>query len=176
MNRELAVRNCQRACKLDARLLRRVVRRLLEQEFRLSDYVLGIQFVSERCMAKVNWQFLQHEGPTDVITFDYREPEARSPKRGDSSPSGHSAGPGAGIPGLHGELFICPAVAKAQAKQYCSTMAQELVRYLVHGILHLRGFDDQTAAARKRMKREEARLLRRLSWHFKLSRLRNAPG
>jgi ssRNA-specific RNase YbeY (16S rRNA maturation enzyme) len=46
-----------------------------------------------------------------------------------------------------------------------------LTRYLLHGLLHLHGFDDLTPAARRRMKREENRLLREAAREFVLSRL-----
>jgi probable rRNA maturation factor len=58
-----------------------------------------------------------------------------------------------------------------QARRFRTSWPAELVRYLVHGVLHLRGFDDHTAADRRRMKTEENRLLRLLAGRFPLSQL-----
>ncbi len=67
---------------------------------------------------------------------------------------------------LHGEIFICIEDAVRQAREFRTTWQSELVRYLIHGVLHLIGYDDLTAADRHVMKREENRLLRTLSRQF----------
>jgi probable rRNA maturation factor len=88
-----------------------------------------------------------------------KRPEGRAPK---SPPGG---GP------LHGELFICPAVAVAQAREFGTDWRSELVRYVIHGLLHLLGHDDRQPAARRRMKQAEGRRLRDISRRFALSKL-----
>jgi probable rRNA maturation factor len=104
----------------------------------------------------VNETFLKHEGPTDVVTFDYLEK-----RKAGSGKRKH----------LHGEIFICVDEAVLQAKKFRASWQSEIVRYLVHGVLHLLGHDDRRIAARKKMKREENRLLRELSRRFALSKL-----
>ena len=91
-------------------------------------------------MTRLNQQFLQHEGSTDIITFDH----GSTPER------------------LFGEMFICVAEAERQAKAFGTTWQAELRRYVIHGILHLRGYDDLEPAKRRVMKREENRLVRKL--------------
>ena len=61
-----------------------------------------------------------------------------------------------------GEIFICPAVADENAKRHKETLMAELARYLIHGLLHMSGYDDKFLVARRKMKREENRLLRQL--------------
>jgi rRNA maturation RNase YbeY len=73
---------------------------------------------------------------------------------------------------LLGEIFISIDDAVSQARQFRSTWESELVRYLVHGTLHLRGYDDLQPALRRTMKREENRLLKELSRRFNLGRLK----
>jgi rRNA maturation RNase YbeY len=102
-------------------------------------------------MARVNASFLQHEGSTDIITFDHLE----------SAETGE----------LHGELFICLDDAMKQAKEFKTSWQSELTRYVIHGLLHLRGHDDREAAARRTMKKEENRLLREASRMFSLPKL-----
>jgi len=104
----------------------------------------------------LNEMFLQHEGSTDVITFDHVEPGTRNVEC---------------ETGLHGELFICVDEAVWQARRFRTTWQSEVVRYIVHGVLHLRGFDDRRVTERRRMKREEGRLLRWLTARFPLSHL-----
>ncbi|MCU0772400.1 MAG: rRNA maturation RNase YbeY [Verrucomicrobia bacterium] len=131
--------------------MRKLVRHHLEAQLGLPSYALGIHLLTPRQMARANERHLRHSGPTDVITFDY-------------------ATPGEGA--LHGELLVCPAVAIEQARAYGTSWESELVRYIIHGVLHLRGFDDRTAAARRVMKREEDRWLRALVRTHSLHRLR----
>jgi probable rRNA maturation factor len=145
------IRNRQRTRALDIPLLRRLARHVLETELDVSSYELGLHFVAPTKMAEMNQYYLGHEGSTDVITFDYSEGGAHGP--------------------LHGELFICVADAVTQARNFDTTWPSEVVRYIIHGLLHLRGFDDLAPRARRIMKREEERLLKKVSTKFKVCRL-----
>jgi probable rRNA maturation factor len=82
--------------------------------------------------------------------------------------------PAAPLP-LFGEIFISVDDAVAQARQFRTTWPAELVRYVIHGILHLRGYDDLTPAARRTMKKEENRLLSGVRRGFPLSKLKAPP-
>jgi len=149
----LCFRNRQRDCPIDLRLLRRILRFALENLMKVSDDELCFHFVPAEEMAKVNEQFLDHIGPTDVITFNHSE-------NGDR---------------LHGEIFICPEVAVAHAREFRTSWQEEIVRYCVHGLLHLRGYDDVRAADRRKMRREEDRLVKVLTKQFALARLARSP-
>jgi probable rRNA maturation factor len=164
MSVALAIRNRQRTRRVETRLLRRIVTALVREELVLESVELGIALVGAPEMARVNWQFLQHEGATDVITFDHTETQESRRKPA--------------VPGRHvcGELYVCVAEAVAQAKTFRTIWPVELVRYIVHGILHLLGHDDQVAAARHRMKREENRLVRLLARRFDLAQLALPPN
>ncbi len=72
-------------------------------------------------MAKLNKDFLSHDGPTDVISFGL----ARSAK---------------GLPVI-GDIYICPSVAERNAKSLRITVKQELTRLIIHGTLHILGYD-----------------------------------
>ncbi len=150
----LVIANRQRTKKISTQHLRQITTVLLA-ELKVVEADLGIALVGSKEMARVNWQFLQHEGSTDVITFDHAE-AASSPKD---------------TPQIHGELFICVDDAIAQAKQFGSTWQSEVVRYVVHGVLHLLGYDDLQPDLRRVMKREENRLVRRLAARFSLAQL-----
>ena len=138
---EIVVHNRQRAFQFRTDVLHDFAMRLLRDELKLERASLGIAFLGINPMAKANQQFLNHTGATDVITFAYQVE---------------------GEDQLSGELLICPAVAVDQAQEFDTSPASELVRYIVHGVLHLRGFDDLDPALRRIMKKEENRLVRRL--------------
>ena len=153
------VSNRQRAKKVNSRLLKQIVNDLFA-ELGIAEAELGIALVGAKEMARVNWQFLQHEGSTDVITFDYSDSaddDARRLKSEKSEPP--HAGSGKFI---RGELFICVDDAVTQAREFGTGWQSEVVRYVVHGVLHLLGYDDLEPALRREMKREENRLVRRL--------------
>jgi len=140
MNRILVLRNTQRVRRLPTAALRRAARWLLEDGLRETRYELCLHFVGPRRMAQINQQFLQHEGSTDVITFDSRQNDTD--------------------PRVCGEIFISVHDAVAQARLFGTTWREEVVRYMVHGILHLLGYDDLEPGARRVMKRAEAKWLR----------------
>ena len=154
----LSLLNRQRTKKINTRLLREIVQAVFaELKIESVESVeLGISLVRAREMTLLNETFLKHEGSTDIITFDYQEPGTGSRKPELK---------------LHGELFICVDEAILQAKRFRSTWQSEIVRYVVHGILHLLGHDDLKPALRRRMKREENRLVRRLSRKISFAQL-----
>ncbi|MCG3148467.1 MAG: Endoribonuclease YbeY [Verrucomicrobiae bacterium] len=124
----VTVANRQRTHKVNvARLKNLVVATGLELR------ELSIVLVGDAEMARLNLQYHNTPGTTDVLTFDY----------GDGQ----------------GELIICVDRAHAQARQFRTTPAQELALYVVHGVLHLQGYDDLKPPARRRMRAAERRLL-----------------
>ena len=151
----LRVANRQRTKKINTRLLKQIVAELLA-ELEIAEAELGIHFVGAKEMARVNWQFLQHEGSTDVITFDHRDCPLPIP---------HCQLE------ISGELFICVDDAIQQAKEFKTTWQSEVARYIVHGVLHLTGYDDLKPALRRKMKREENRLVRLLASRFSFAQL-----
>jgi probable rRNA maturation factor len=154
----VVIANRQRKKKINARLLKQIMGGLFV-ELDISEAELGIHLVGAQEMAKVNWQFLRHEGSTDVITFGYENSEFRVQNS---------------EPELHGELFICVDDAVLQAKNFKTSWQAEVVRYVVHGVLHLLGHDDLKPDLRRKMKREENRLVRHLAKRFALAQLSRA--
>ena len=152
----LTVLNQQTDQRINIRLLRRIARTLLRKVLGKKDFELGICLVSADEITRLNETFLRHRGPTDVITFDYREESDKALP----------------CPALHGEIFICVEKAIQQAREFRVSWPGELTRYLVHGVLHLLGFKDLRGADRQRMKREEDRLLHELGREFDLEKLR----
>ena len=146
----LHVFNRQKTRRIDLHFLRQIARDVAPTCFP-DGGELGVHLIDSTQMARLNERFLNHAGSTDVITFNYQEnpDETR----------------------VCGEIYISVDDAVQSAPRFRSTWQSELVRYLVHGVLHLRGYDDLQPAARRVMKREENRLLKDLSRRFDLGRL-----
>lgn len=125
-------------------LLRRVAKHALAaQGFRSGQ--LSVAVVGTRAMSTLHQRFLQLPGPTDVLSFDL----------GTDRDAGH----------LEAEIVLCADVARRNARARGGTLKaarEELALYLVHGILHLAGYDDHAPADFDRMHRREDTLLREL--------------
>lgn len=111
---------------------------------------LSIALMDDATLARLHGRYLNDASPTDVITFDLRD---------DSDD-----------PIVDGEILISVERARAEAAQRRLPVQQELLRYVIHGTLHLLGLDDATPAGRQRMRRAENRILRTLSPRLALSR------
>ncbi|HET7870959.1 MAG TPA: rRNA maturation RNase YbeY [Terriglobales bacterium] len=144
------LRDHQRTQRVDLRLLRHILRSLLLEILDRSEFELDIHIVEQEEMTRLNETFLRHKGSTDVITFDYGVPESRR---------------------IQGEIFVCLTEAFQQAKKFRVTWQEELVRYAVHGVLHLCGYDDKTVASRREMKRIENGALKRLAREYYFPKL-----
>ena len=101
---------------------------------------LEINFVSSETMLGINKKYLNHNYNTDIITFDY------SNERNN----------------LDGEIFISIDDALENSKKYHVSLNNEILRLVIHGILHMTGYDDVTSAKRKRMKKVEDVLVQKL--------------
>ena len=155
--------NRQRTRKVHSRLLKNLTASLLA-ELKIENAELGINLVAATEMTLINETFLRHKGSTDVITFNYAN---RGGQRFVTAPKIRATTKR--CPPLHGEIFICVDEAVLQARKFRTSWQLEIVRYLIHGVLHLLGHDDSRPDARRKMKREENRLLRQLSRRFSLA-------
>ena len=104
--------------------------------WRLPAGELSIAFLTDTALARLHADFLSDPTPTDVITF-----------------------PGNSAHELAGEVCISVDTAQAYAAQHEHKFAEELTLYLVHGYLHLAGYDDRTPITRKQMRGAERQAL-----------------
>lgn len=119
--------------------VRRAVRQVVRRE-RRSAAAVTVVFIDGRRSARINREFLGHRGSTDVISFPLEE------------------GPPA-----EGEVYVNLDRARVQARTYGVPETNEIVRLVVHGTLHLLGYDDTTPPLRRRMKIREDRYVEALA-------------
>lgn len=129
----------------------------VRRELDLKQAQVTVCLVSDAEIAGMNESFRKKRGPTDVLSFPavkLRQP-SRS-KRRLASVASSSAGSDASL----GDIAIAPAVAKRNAKNFGRTLPAELKILILHGVLHLLGFDHE--ADHGEMDRTEKKLRRRL--------------
>jgi len=165
----IAVANRQRTRKINLRLLKKITDALLT-ELELEKAEIGICLVAAPEMTRLNETFLRHAGSTDVITFDYANKVAQASRLPRPS-NRRQCSSRDGCATFHGEIFVSVDEAILQARKFSTNWQSEVIRYIIHGVLHLTGFDDSSADARHRMKRVEGRLLGKLSRRFTLAQL-----
>ncbi len=93
---------------------------------------ISVMLVSDRRMAELHERFMQIAGPTDVLTFQ------------------------------HGEIVISVETARENARHFGHDFEDEIRLYLVHGFLHLLGFDDRTPKLTRAMEQAQTQIMRRL--------------
>jgi len=115
-------------------------RAVLEAEG-VTDALLSITLLTSTAMARLNRRHLAHRGPTDVISFGFDRTAA------------HGA--------VIGDIYICPAVARANAVRARTGVREEVARLVVHGTLHVLGYDHPAGETREHSRmwqRQEALL------------------
>jgi len=124
---------------LAAAIVRRVVRGVLRAERRDAD--ISITFLGAVSMRRLNDEYLGHDRSTDVISFGLAGPDGR----------------------LAGDVYVCRAVATRSARRHRVPLRQELVRLIIHGTLHVLGYDHPEGDHRTRapMWRRQERYVKR---------------
>jgi probable rRNA maturation factor len=138
---KIAIASPQEVVEIDRRRMREVARTVLEGEA-VVDAEISLAFVDNATIHQLNRRYLNHDEPTDVLSFPLSELGAKR---------------------LAGELVIGAEVAKAQAESRGHDVQAELALYVIHGLLHLCGHDDKTADHAKAMRQRERHYLKALS-------------
>jgi probable rRNA maturation factor len=136
-----------------------LARAVLESRGIRGEAEVSLLFVDEDAIAALNLQFLEKDGPTDVLAFPVEDdpvPPGRFPDMG-------GTGPGVDIedepPLLLGDVVVCPAVAARNAQEHAVAFEDEIALLVVHGLLHLLGMDHQIDSEAETMEALERELL-----------------
>lgn len=128
---------------------------------------MSLYFIDETIMSELNLEHMGKEGPTDVLAFPLDAPEMTesqgpgAPSRGPSRPQPDMDD----VPTLLGDVLICPLVAEKQCSTHAGTYDDEIALLVVHGTLHVLGFDHDTDDASADMRRHELAILEEHHWH-----------
>ncbi|HUG92091.1 MAG TPA: rRNA maturation RNase YbeY [Planctomycetaceae bacterium] len=146
---QIEIANSQEFLEIDEAFLRDVVSRTLAEEH-VARAELSLAIVGDEAIRQLNRGYLDHDEPTDVLSFLLGVGQvSRRPR---------AAPRGAGK-FLEGEIVVSAETAVRRAAEFSWSPGEELVLYMVHGLLHLAGYDDLTAAEKRLMRRRERAIL-----------------
>ena len=137
--KEITVRNLQRKISVNVGELEKFAGNALKRCLQLQKReqtdlrkltTVAVWLISDQRISRLHFQFLGESGPTDVITFH------------------------------EGEIFISVETARRNARRFGNSLMNEIKLYIVHGLLHLHGFDDREPADLRRMKNTQEKILR----------------
>ena len=128
------------AVRLDRARMRDIVRTVLAGEG-VAQYEISLAFVDNPTIHRLNKHYLDHDQPTDVLTFPFSNASAKE---------------------LAGELIVGVEVAREQAAERGHDVQVEVGLYVIHGLLHLCGYDDKSTNSAKKMRGRERHYLAKL--------------
>lgn len=134
---KISIATPQEIVEVDRGRMREIARAVLVGEG-IGDYEISLAFVDNPTIHRLNKRYLDHDEPTDVLSFPLSDPSAKK---------------------LAGELVIGVEVAKDRAAEMGHAIDAELALYVIHGLLHLCGFDDKSPRAEREMRERERHYL-----------------
>ena len=137
---KIKIASPQEAVEIDRGKMRAAAQAVLEGEG-VADHEIELAFVDNPTIQERNLRYLKHDEPTDVLSFPMSAPGAKR---------------------LSGVLMIGAEVALAQATERGHDVQAELALYVVHGLLHLCGYDDHDEAEETEMRQRERHYLSKL--------------
>jgi len=143
--------------QLTARRIDAIVKKVLSSEKKSAAGEVHVIFVDRKNIRRLNRQFLDTPGDTDVIAFPYNRHPGASQSRIYHGPGKKRSG---GT--VEGDIYICLPVAKDNAGRFKQDLERELTRLVVHGTLHLLGYADEPERARKKMWSRQEPLVEKL--------------
>lgn len=132
----------QELIEVDRRRMKDTARAVLEGE-NIRDAEISLAFVDNETIHRLNKRYLEHDEPTDVLSFPLSGPGEKR---------------------LAGELVIGVEIAQTEAAEQGHDVQAELALYVIHGLLHLCGYDDHDPKGAAKMRQRERHYLKELGW------------
>jgi probable rRNA maturation factor len=159
--------NEQNDIKIDLPRWRELALATLQEENVRGAAEISVFFIDAETIAELNSEHMGKTGPTDVLAFPLDGVEVMESQ----GPGAMSKGPARphfdpdDIPTMLGDVVLCPYVAAQQAPSHAGTLDDEIALLLVHGILHVLGYDHDVEEATTRMRQREKHILERHHWN-----------
>ena len=157
MTFEIDISDHQRATSVDPEVLRHAVESALQLE-QVAAAILSISIVDNAAIHRINREHLQHDYPTDVISFQLEFSRDEIPDPEGSAPELRASGVR-----IEGEIIASAQMASEMASAGQWTTMNELTLYVIHGLLHICGYDDLTPEEKALMRCRERAVLGLLS-------------
>lgn len=135
---KIILKNLQKKIPLNQKIINRALKKLNEI-WLFNNYCFLVSLVSDNQIKKINKIYHKNNQPTDVLSFDISLAK-----------------------NLSGDVIISVDTAKRNAKIYNNTIEKEILLYVIHGILHLTGFDDVTRPKAKIMQQKQEQILKKI--------------
>ncbi len=139
---KIIITDAQKKIKLDQKRIRLISLKALKVLAQPDDTLVAISFVTSYRIKKANIRYFYKERITDVIALGYNDSIAQSVHKG-----------------YLGDILICPYAAQVNARRYGNSFSRELSLYIIHGLLHLLGYDDISSSAKIKMQEKEQEIL-----------------
>jgi probable rRNA maturation factor len=139
---EITIKNLQRKINLNPTQITKIVKTILKHEG-VKKTTLSLVFVSNQKIKVLNKKYLKRDHATDVLAFDLTDRAHQKKKTSE----------------VTADIFISTDSAIQNSKKYRTNLDEEIVLYVIHGILHLLGYDDHDPQKTKKMRNKERKLL-----------------
>lgn len=148
MGYQVTVTNVNRTYRINEKFVEKITRKILGILRRPGIADLEVIFLNDSLMRPINKRYRARGASTDVLSFDL---------------------------GSLGEILISSDTAFRNSKSFNTSFEEELILYIIHGILHLIGYEDGNAKDRNRMSKRERRILNHLCKSGNLSKVLTQP-
>lgn len=135
---KIEVYNTQKNMRISSRAVKKIINAVMSLENRVCDE-LSVHFITTKKISELHAMYFQDSSTTDCISFPMDEHDTHT---------GYS---------ILGEIFVCPETAIHYAQKHAVNPYEECTLYIVHGLLHLLGYEDVKPQLKKTMRRAEKR-------------------
>ena len=139
---KIRVNSLNKKRKINTGSVKRLALRVLG-DFRRKNALVDITFVTDKKIKALNKRYMRRNAPTDVISFSLKDERFLQRKI------------------LIGDIYISSDMASENAKHFGSAYEEEISLYVIHGLLHLIGFDDKAAEEKNKIRELERKLLKK---------------
>lgn len=140
----IVVKNLQHKVHINKNHTKSLIQQLANLVNLSEKSTVTVVFVDNKAMQELNHRYLKHDFPTDVLAFKFSRHRVKQKTS------------------LVGDVIVNTEMALKNAPIYKNPLKKEITLYIIHGILHLLGFNDAGAAERKRMQTHQQQLLNKL--------------